>query len=108
MKRLTAGVFTHSHVDFPGGRAGAGGRREEGGGRNGADDVGDRSAQRHAQAVGGPYDPTRARTSSALVAGLGDLPAVTQRLLRNQDDIGNAIKPILRRGSREEAGVGAA
>ena len=28
------------------------------------------------------------------VAGLPDLTAVTQRLLRNQDDIGNAIKPI--------------
>jgi hypothetical protein len=28
------------------------------------------------------------------VAGLPDLPTVTQRLLRNQDDIGNAIKPI--------------
>jgi len=28
------------------------------------------------------------------VAGLPDLPAVTQRLLRNQDDIGGAIKPI--------------
>jgi hypothetical protein len=28
------------------------------------------------------------------VAGLPDLTPVTQRLLRNQDDIGNAIKPI--------------
>jgi hypothetical protein len=28
------------------------------------------------------------------VAGLPDLPAFTQRLLRNQDDIGGAIKPI--------------
>jgi hypothetical protein len=28
------------------------------------------------------------------LAGLPDLSAVTQRLLRNQDDIGNAIKPI--------------
>jgi len=28
------------------------------------------------------------------LAGLPDLPTVTQRLLRNQDDIGNAIKPI--------------
>src|SRR5262245_278367 len=28
------------------------------------------------------------------VAGLGDLQAVTERLLRNQDDIGNAIKPL--------------
>jgi hypothetical protein len=28
------------------------------------------------------------------VAGLPDLPVVTQRLLRNQDDIGSAIKPI--------------
>lgn len=28
------------------------------------------------------------------VAGLPDLPTVTQRLLRNQDDIGAAIKPI--------------
>jgi hypothetical protein len=28
------------------------------------------------------------------LAGLPDLPAVTQRLLRNQDDIGGAIKPI--------------
>src|SRR5262245_10305645 len=28
------------------------------------------------------------------VAGLGDLSTVTQRLLRNQDDLGNAIKPI--------------
>ena len=28
------------------------------------------------------------------VAGLPDLPTITQRLLRNQDDIGNAIKPI--------------
>ena len=28
------------------------------------------------------------------IAGLGDTPAVTERLLRNQDDIGNAIKPI--------------
>ena len=34
------------------------------------------------------------------VAGLPDLPTVTQRLLRNQDDIGNAIKPIY----GEEAG----
>jgi len=42
---------------------------------------------------------TRAYIVSA-VAGLGDLPAVTQRLLRNQDDIGNAIKPIY----GEEAG----
>jgi hypothetical protein len=36
---------------------------------------------------------TRAYIVSA-VAGLPDLSAVTQRLLRNQDDIGNAIKPI--------------
>jgi hypothetical protein len=36
---------------------------------------------------------THAYIVSAL-AGLPDLPAVTQRLLRNQDDIGNAIKPI--------------
>jgi hypothetical protein len=28
------------------------------------------------------------------VAGLPDLPTITQRLLRNQDDIGAAIKPI--------------
>jgi hypothetical protein len=28
------------------------------------------------------------------LASLGDTPAVTQRLLRNQDDIGNALKPI--------------
>jgi hypothetical protein len=28
------------------------------------------------------------------VAGLGDVPVVTERLLRNQDDIGSAIKPI--------------
>ena len=28
------------------------------------------------------------------VAGLPDLPTITQRLLRNQDDIGGAIKPI--------------
>jgi len=28
------------------------------------------------------------------VAGLPDLQAVTQRLLRNQDDIGNAVKPF--------------
>ena len=34
------------------------------------------------------------------VAGLPDLTTVTQRLLRNQDDIGNAIKPIY----GEEAG----
>lgn len=42
---------------------------------------------------------TRAYIVSA-IAGLQDLPAVTQRLLRNQDDIGNAIKPIY----GEEAG----
>ena len=36
---------------------------------------------------------TRSFIISAL-AGLPDLPTVTQRLLRNQDDIGNAIKPI--------------
>ena len=36
---------------------------------------------------------TRSYIVSAL-AGLPDLPAVTQRLLRNQDDIGAAIKPI--------------
>jgi hypothetical protein len=36
---------------------------------------------------------TRSYIVSAL-AGLPDLPTVTQRLLRNQDDIGNAIKPI--------------
>jgi hypothetical protein len=36
---------------------------------------------------------TRSYIISA-VAGLGDLPTVTQRLLRNQDDIGGAIKPI--------------
>jgi hypothetical protein len=36
---------------------------------------------------------TRAYIVSA-VAGLPDLSAVTQRLLRNQDDIGSAIKPI--------------
>ena len=36
---------------------------------------------------------TRSYIVSA-VAGLPDLDAVTQRLLRNQDDIGNAIKPI--------------
>jgi hypothetical protein len=36
---------------------------------------------------------TRNFIISAL-AGLGDTPAVTERLLRNQDDIGNAIKPI--------------
>jgi hypothetical protein len=42
---------------------------------------------------------TRAYIVSA-VAGLPDLPTVTQRLLRNQDDIGNAIKPIY----GEEAG----
>jgi len=42
---------------------------------------------------------TRSYIVSA-VAGLPDLPAVTQRLLRNQDDIGNAIKPLY----GEEAG----
>ena len=42
---------------------------------------------------------TRAYVVSA-VAGLPDLPTVTQRLLRNQDDIGAAIKPIY----GEEAG----
>jgi len=42
---------------------------------------------------------TRSYVVSA-VAGLPDLPTVTQRLLRNQDDIGNAIKPIY----GEEAG----
>jgi hypothetical protein len=42
---------------------------------------------------------TRSFIVSAL-APLPDLPAVTQRLLRNQDDIGNAIKPIY----GEEAG----
>ena len=42
---------------------------------------------------------TRSYIVSAL-AGLPDLPTVTQRLLRNQDDIGNAIKPIY----GEEAG----
>jgi hypothetical protein len=42
---------------------------------------------------------TRSFIVSAL-AGLPDLPTVTQRLLRNQDDIGNAIKPIY----GEEAG----
>lgn len=36
---------------------------------------------------------TRSYIVSAL-AGLPDLSTVTQRLLRNQDDIGNAIKPI--------------
>jgi len=36
---------------------------------------------------------TRSYIISA-VAGLGDVPTVTQRLLRNQDDIGNAVKPI--------------
>src|SRR3954467_6883119 len=36
---------------------------------------------------------TRSYIVSA-VAGLPDLPTVTQRLLRNQDDIGNAIKPL--------------
>src|SRR5262245_2300248 len=36
---------------------------------------------------------TRSYIVSAL-AGLPDLPTVTQRLLRNQDDIGAAIKPI--------------
>jgi hypothetical protein len=36
---------------------------------------------------------TRAYIVSA-VAGLPDLATVTQRLLQNQDDIGNAIKPI--------------
>jgi hypothetical protein len=36
---------------------------------------------------------TRSYIVSAL-AGLPDLPTVTQRLLRNQDDIGGAIKPI--------------
>jgi hypothetical protein len=42
---------------------------------------------------------TRSYIVSA-VAGLPDLATVTQRLLRNQDDIGNAIKPIY----GEEAG----
>jgi hypothetical protein len=42
---------------------------------------------------------THAYVVSAL-AGLPDLGTVTQRLLRNQDDIGNAIKPIY----GEEAG----
>lgn len=42
---------------------------------------------------------TRAYIVSA-VAGLPDLGTVTQRLLRNQDDIGSAIKPIY----GEEAG----
>jgi len=42
---------------------------------------------------------TRAYIVSALAA-LPDLPTVTQRLLRNQDDIGAAIKPIY----GEEAG----
>lgn len=42
---------------------------------------------------------TRNFIISAL-AGLPDLPAVTQRLLRNQDDIGGAIKPLY----GEEAG----
>jgi hypothetical protein len=36
---------------------------------------------------------TRNYIISAL-AGLGDTPAVTERLLRNQDDIGNAVKPV--------------
>src|SRR5437763_1489877 len=36
---------------------------------------------------------TRTYIISAL-ATLPDLPSVTQRLLRNQDDIGNAIKPL--------------
>jgi len=36
---------------------------------------------------------TRSYIVSA-VAGLPDLQVVTQRLLRNQDDIGNAIKPL--------------
>jgi hypothetical protein len=36
---------------------------------------------------------TRSYIVSALAA-LPDLPVITQRLLRNQDDIGNAIKPI--------------
>jgi hypothetical protein len=36
---------------------------------------------------------TRSYIVSA-VAGLPDLPTVTQRLLRNQDDIGNAVKPF--------------
>ena len=42
---------------------------------------------------------TRMFIISAL-AGLPDLPTVTQRLLRNQEDIGNAVKPIY----GEEAG----
>src|SRR5215831_18261113 len=42
---------------------------------------------------------TRSYIVSAL-ANLPDLATVTQRLLRNQDDIGNAIKPIY----GEEAG----
>ena len=33
------------------------------------------------------------------LAALPDLPAVTQRLLRNQDDIGNAIKPFYGRAA---------
>src|SRR5947209_19818894 len=36
---------------------------------------------------------TRNFIISAL-AGLEDTPKVTERLLRNQDDIGNAVKPI--------------
>ena len=71
----------------------AGGRREEGGRRHRTDDVGDRSAQRHAQALARSHHYTRSFIISA-VAGLPDLPTVTQRLLRNQDDIGAAIKPI--------------
>ena len=38
--------------------------------------------------------PSRATSSSARSPASGDTPAVTERLLRNQDDIGAAIVPI--------------
>ena len=95
MKRLTLAV-SFGILDADGPDAGApraGGRGEEGGAGTAptmsATDL--RNGMRKLWPDHTTY--TRSFIISAL-AGLPDLPTVTQRLLRNQDDIGAAIKPI--------------
>ena len=50
-------------------------------------------SRRHAEALGGSHH-LHAQLHHQRARGTRGPPTVTQRLLRNQDDIGGAIKPI--------------